>query len=60
MTDNLQINKTGLGGDTPIYAATLQNNLWMVKDLISKSADVNALCVNGSYPLIAACTSPKK
>ena len=59
LTDNLDINKPGLGGDTAIYAATLKNNLWMVKDLISKGADINALCVNKSYPLLAACTKPE-
>ena len=59
LTDHLEINITGLGGDTAIYVATLKNNLWIVKDLIYKGADINVLCVNKSYPLLAACTKPE-
>ena len=61
LTDGLDINiPSELGGDTLIYAATLKNNLWMVKDLLSKGADINALCVNGSYAVLAACSDPEK
>ena len=53
LADNLDINQpSSLGGDTLLYSATVVNNLWMVKDLVARVADVNARFLNGSYPLI--------
>ncbi len=55
LADNLDINQpSSLGGDTLLYSATVVNTLWMVKDLVARGADVNALCINGSYPLLSA------
>lgn len=55
LADNLYINQlSSLGGDTLLYSATVVNNLWMVKDLVARGADVNARCINGSYPLLSA------
>lgn len=53
LADNLDINQpSSLSGDTLLYSATVVNNLWMVKDLVARVADVNARFLNGSYPLI--------
>ena len=55
LADNLDINQpSSLGGDTLLYSATVVNNLWMVKYLVVRGADINARCINGSYPLLSA------